>query len=104
MASVFVQVNGSFSLILSLSYFFIIFFKLYFNSNKRPVLNRVSATCFAHSPQSIVCKHESGADTAFLIRGGPNSEIFHEGLRKLFKRSKFFVVPKNFVIFRVLQK
>ena len=69
MASVFVQVNGSFSLILSLSYFFIIFFKLYFNSNKRPVLNRVSATCFAHSPQSIVCKHESGADIAFLIRG-----------------------------------
>ena len=69
MASVFVQVNGSFSLILSLSYFFIIFFKLYFNSNKRPVLNRVSATCFAHSSQSIVCKHESGADTAFLIRG-----------------------------------
>ena len=31
---------------------------------------------------------------AFLIRGRPNSKIFLPGLRKLFKRGKFFVVPE----------
>ena len=29
-----------------------------------------------------------------LIKGGPNLEIFLSDLRKLFKRDKFFVVPK----------
>ena len=36
----------------------------------------------------------SGADPASIIRGGPNSEIFLYGLRKLFEISKFSVVTK----------
>ena len=34
-------------------------------------------------------------DPAFLIRGGPNSEIFLSDLRKLFKRDKFLGMPEK---------
>ena len=38
----------------------------------------------------------SGADPAFIIRGGgPNSEIFPSDLRELFQRVQFFVVSKS---------
>ena len=33
-------------------------------------------------------------DPAFLVSAAPNSEIFLSGLRELFKRDKYFVVPK----------
>ena len=45
----------------------------------------------------------TGADPAFLISGGPNSESFLSGLRKLFKTSKFFVVfRKKYLNFKRL--
>ena len=33
-------------------------------------------------------------DPAFLVSAATNSEIFLSGLREIFKRDKYFVVPK----------
>ena len=37
----------------------------------------------------------TGADSAFLVRGRPNSEIFLSDIRELFQRVQFFVVSKS---------
>ena len=47
-------------------------------------------------------QYNVGADPAFLIRRGPNSEIFLSDLRKLFKRDKFFVLQKISQLIEVL--
>ena len=43
---------------------------------------------------------ESGADRAFAIRGGPNSEHCLSNLRKLLKRGKFFLTTKSLIVTR----
>ena len=42
----------------------------------------------------------SGADRAFVIRGGPNSEHFLSNLRKLLKRGKFFLTTQSLIVKR----
>ena len=42
----------------------------------------------------------SGADLAFVIRGGPNSERFLSNLRKLLKRGKFFLTTHSVIVQR----
>ena len=40
----------------------------------------------------------TGADSAFVIRGGPNSEHFLSNLRKLIKRGKFFLTIESLIV------
>ena len=42
----------------------------------------------------------AGADPAFVIRGGPNSEHFLSNLRKLLKRGKFFLTTQSLIVKR----
>ena len=42
----------------------------------------------------------TGADPAFVIRRGPNSEHFQSNLRKLLKRGKFFLTTQSLVVKR----
>ena len=39
-----------------------------------------------------------GADPAFVIRGGPNSEHFLSNVRKLLKRGKFLLTTQSFIV------
>ena len=49
--------------------------------------------------QGVPYKAEnSGADPAFVIRGGPNSEHFLSNLRKLIKRGKFFLTIESLIV------
>ena len=49
---------------------------------------------------SWIKKHNAGADPAFLIRGGLNSEIFLSDLAKLFKKRLVFCSSWNALFFR----
>ena len=42
----------------------------------------------------------AGANPAFVIRGGPNSEHFLSNLRKLLKRGKFFLTTPSLIVKR----
>ena len=42
----------------------------------------------------------TGADSAFVIRGGPNSEHFLSNLRKLLKRGRFFLTTQSLIVKR----
>ena len=42
----------------------------------------------------------TGADPAFVIRGGPNSEHFLLNLRKLLKRGNFFLTTRSLIVKR----
>ena len=42
----------------------------------------------------------TGADPAFVIRGGPNSEHFLSNLRKLLKRGRFFLTTQSLIVKR----
>ena len=42
----------------------------------------------------------TGADPAFVIRGGPNSEHFLSNLRKLLKRGRFFLTTQSLTVKR----
>ena len=42
----------------------------------------------------------TGADPAFVIRGGPNWEYFLSNLRKLLKRGKFFITTPSLMVKR----
>ena len=42
----------------------------------------------------------TGADPAFVIRGGPNSEYFLSNLRKRLKRGKFFLTTPSLMVKR----
>ena len=48
----------------------------------------------------LIQVHSPGADPAFIIRGGPNSEHFLSNLRKLFKRDKFFLTTPSLIVKR----
>ena len=52
--------------------------------------------------QGVPYKAEnSGADPAFVIRGGPNSEHFLSNFRKLIKRGKFFLTTQSLKVKRI---
>ena len=56
----------------------------------------------ATGPNSIPIKimKLAGADPAFVIRGGPNSEHFLSNLKKLLKRGKFFLNIQSLIVKR----
>ena len=54
------------------------------NSFVRNIVVKNIQDCFAKEVDLFM--NISGADLTVLISGGPNSEIFLSGLRKLFKR------------------
>ena len=48
---------------------------------------------------SIVA-HSAGADSALVIRGGPDSKYFRSSLRKLLKRGTFFLTTQSLIVKR----
>ena len=42
----------------------------------------------------------TGADPAFVIRGGPNSEHLLPNLRKLLKSGEFFLITQSLIVKR----
>ena len=60
-----------------------------FNAVKMKFCEKTSSITFSVQTSDKV----TGADPAFFIRNGTNSEMFVSDIRKLFKKGKFFIVP-----------